>query len=131
MTAIDCLQSIQDSIETAVSLKIFSSKKTASYAHIFESKLFSFPLAKADELENFNPARLSENPYPKDDRPRGQKDLDSVNYHRKQIKKGLPVEPIWLIKKNEKLILLDGVHRIVAFYLENKRSIPAYLIQSS
>lgn len=40
------------------------------------------PMSKCLELNNFNPARLSNEPYPEHNRPRGQKDLDSVLYHR-------------------------------------------------
>ena len=33
------------------------------------------------------------------------------------------IAPIWMIQKNNKYILLDGAHRIVASYIEN---IPMY-----
>lgn len=36
--------------------------------------------------------------------------------------------PIWMIQKDKKYILLDGVHRIVASYIENKDNIDAYII---
>jgi ParB-like chromosome segregation protein Spo0J len=83
---------------------------------------------KIDTLENFNTARLSKNPYPVEDRPRGQKDLDSVLFHRRMIRKNGHSDPIWIIHKKGKYILLDGAHRIVASYLENKRKILCYLI---
>lgn len=129
MSLPNCVQSIKDSIETSVGLKLFSSLKAASYEHIFNSKYVMFSIAKCKDLDNFNPARLdSDEPYPKEDRPRGQKDLDSVVYHRKMIKKDGNAEPIWIFKKNGKYILLDGAHRIVATYLEQKQKIPAYVI---
>jgi ParB-like chromosome segregation protein Spo0J len=79
-------------------------------------------------LDNFDSKRLSKNPYPEEDRPRGQKDLDSVLYHRRMIRKHGHTEPIWIVLKNGKYILLDGAHRIVSTYLENKRTIPSYVI---
>jgi hypothetical protein len=122
------LQHMKDSVETSVSIKVFSSLKTSSYYHIFKSKLFRFPLSKCRELNNFNPARLSNDPYPKDDRPRGQKDLDSVLYHRRMIRHHGQTEPIWIAFKKGEYTLLDGAHRIISTYLENKRTIPTYII---
>ena len=123
------LQDIRDSVETSVSMKIFSSLKVASYNHIFNSEFTMFPLANCRDLENFNPARLSKIPYPEDDRPRGQKDLDSVAHHRRVIRKEGHTEPIWLVLNKGKYTLLDGAHRIVSTYLENKRGIPSYIIR--
>jgi len=75
-----------------------------------------------------NPERLSKNLYPENDRPRGQRDLDSVAHHRRLIRKDGHTEPIWLVLKKGKYTLLNGAHRIVSTYLENKRSIPTYVI---
>ena len=122
------IKSIQDSVATSVDMKLFASLKIASYYHIWHSKLEIFSLSHCDELENFDLVRLSKNPYPKDNRPRGQKDLDSVSYHRRKIRKDGQTAPIWILKKNKKNILLDGAHRIVATYLENKQKIPCYII---
>jgi hypothetical protein len=36
-----------------------------------------------------------------------------------------------MIHKNNKYILLDGAHRIVASYIENIKHINAYIIQNS
>jgi hypothetical protein len=123
------LQDIKDSVETSVSIKLFASLKISSYYHIFNSKLLQFPLIQCKELNNFNPARLSKDPYPEEDRPRGKKDLDSVIHHRRIIRKQGHTEPIWIAFKKGEYILLDGAHRIVAAYLENKRTIPTYLIE--
>ena len=122
------LQDMKDSVETSVSIKLFSSLKISSYYHIFNSQLVQFPLIQCKELNNFNPARLSKDPYPEDDRPRGQRDLDSVLHHRRIIRKQGHTEPIWIALKKGTYILLDGAHRIVATYLENKRTIPTYLV---
>lgn len=122
------LQNMKDSVETSVSIKIFSSLNISSYYHIFKSKLVRFPLSKCRELHNFNPARLSRDPYPKEDRPRGQKDLESVLHHRRIIRQHGHTEPIWIALKKGEYTLLDGAHRIVSTYLENKRTIPTYII---
>jgi hypothetical protein len=122
------LQVMKDSVETSVSIKLFSSLKISSYYHIFKSKLCSFSLSKCRELNNFNPARLSKDPYPKEDRPRGQKDLESVLHHRQIIRQEGRTEPIWIALKKGEYTLLDGAHRIIATYLENKRNIPTYII---
>ena len=124
----ESLKVMKDSVETSVSIKLFSSIETASYYHIFKSKLFQFPLSKCRELNNFNQARLSKDPYPEEDRPRGQTDLKSVLHHRRIIRQHGHTEPIWIALKKGEYTLLDGAHRIVATYLENKRIIPSYII---
>jgi hypothetical protein len=124
----ESIENIKDSVETSVNLKLFSSRKTSSYYHIFNSKIFLFPIANCAELDNFNPARLSNNPYPKENRPRGKKDLESVLYSRKIIQKEGQTEPIWIALKKGNYTLLDGAHRIVATYLEKKETIPAFVI---
>ncbi len=123
------MESLRDSVETSVSIKLFSSLKDASYAHIFQSELIMLPMSQTKQMENFNPKRLSTNPYPEDDRPRGQEDLDSVVYQRKLIRKVGQTGPIWVVLHKKTFTLLDGAHRIVATYLENKRNIPCHLIR--
>lgn len=119
-----------DSVETSVNgLKLFSSIKTASYAHIFKSEFVDFPMSECKKLENIDPIRFSQDPYPENDRPRGNNDLLSVKYHRKIIQKEGHTSPIWIAKKGNRYIKLDGVHRIVAAHLEKKRSIPAYIVK--
>ena len=66
--------------------------------------------------------------YPLNDRPRGNNDISSVKFYQKQIKKRKIITPIWLVLKDKKYILLDGAHRIVASYIENKKNIQAYII---
>jgi hypothetical protein len=128
LISMEFLQDIKDSVETSVTIKLFSSLKVASYHHIFNSKLVMFPLSNCKELNNFNSARLSKDPYPEEDRPRGRRDLESVLHHRRSIRKQGHTEPIWIALKDGEYTLLDGAHRIVATYLENKRTIPTYMI---
>ena len=124
------MDALRDSIRTSVKTKVFSSVKTSSYSHIFESKLVDFQVSKCRNLHNFNPDRLSKDPYPKEDRPRGQDDLDSVLHHRRTIRRDGETEPIWIALKDGEYTLLDGAHRIVATYLENKRTIPAHVVHA-
>jgi hypothetical protein len=77
------IQTIKDSVRTSVTIKLFKTDKESAYAHIFNSTLTTFPISACkDSLDNFNPARLSDDPFPKEDRPRGKADLDSIKYHR-------------------------------------------------
>jgi len=125
------METLRDSIETSVSMKLFKTKEEATMKHIFNSKLISLPLSKCKHLNNFNPERLQSSAikaYPIDNRPRGNRDISSVKYYQKLIKKGLDIQPIFILVKGKNYILLDGVHRIVACYIENKKDIPAYLI---
>ena len=127
----DYIQVLHDSIETSISIKIFKTKDEATMKHIFNSKLISFPLSKCKNLNNFNPERLQSSAvkaYPLHNRPRGDKDISTVKYYQNQIKNKLDIQPIWIIKKNNDYILLDGAHRIVASFIENKKCIPSYLI---
>ena len=122
------VQSLRDSAETSVALNLFSSQKDAAYSHVFNTTYKMLSMSDCKTLENIDPVRFSSDPYPVHDRPRGQKDLDSVNYHRSIIRKNGHTEPIWIAKKGDRYIKLDGVHRIVATNLENKRQIPAYIV---
>ena len=38
------------------------------------------------------------------------------------------INPIWLLYKNNKYVLLDGAHRIIASYIEGVEFIRAYII---
>ena len=127
----DYVQVLHDSISTSVSMKLFKTKEEATMKHIFNSKLIFFSLSKCKNLDNFNPERLQNSAvkaYPLHNRPRGDKDISSVKYYQNLIKNKLEIQPIWIIKKNDSHILLDGAHRIVASYIENKKYIPTYLI---
>lgn len=122
---------IRDAIETGITLGLFGSRKDGSYSCIFNSKLGKIDIKEFKNMENFNPDRLQKSgskAYPIKDRPRGDRDLKSVKYHRMKIQKVGSVEPVWIYKKGRKNILLDGVHRVVASYIEGMRKIPCYII---
>ena len=129
----DYISIINASIGTSLLLKIFNNKEESAYAHIFNSKLVKIPLSTFKDVENFNPDRLQKSAvkaYPLNNRPRGNDDISSVKYYQKQIQQKKEITPIWMIQKNKKYILLDGAHRIVSSYIENKRYINAYVIKN-
>jgi hypothetical protein len=100
--------------------------------HVFHSTLVSFPLSNCKTLENFDINRLQSSAvkaYPLNNRPRGNKDISSVKYYQKLLQCKTDIQPIWIIKKNTDITLLDGAHRIVASYIEHKKNIPAYIIK--
>ena len=128
------IQVLRDSIETSISIKLFKSKEEAAIKHIFYSKFVYFPLSKCKRLNNFNPDRLQScvfKSYPIHNRPRGNKDISSVKYYQRLIIAKKRIQPIWIFNNNNNNnnILLDGAHRIVASYIENKKYIPTYLIK--
>jgi hypothetical protein len=125
---------IRNSIETSVSMKIFKSIKESEFAHIYKSELIKVPLSKFKNVNNFDPIRLQKSAvkaYPLNNRPRGNNDIKSVKYHQKQLQQKKDIQPIWLLQKEGKYILLDGAHRIVASYIEKKSYIYSYLIKLS
>ena len=125
------LDVIKDSIETSIALGIYQTKEESSYAHIFNSQLVKMPISVFDDVENFDSNRLQKSAvkaYPINNRPRKEDDIKSVKYYQTQIKKGIFIQPIWLINQKGKYILLDGAHRIVASYIENEKFINSYVI---
>ena len=123
------IQIMKESVENSVTgLKLFSTEEEASYHHIFKSQFTTISIEHCKQLENINPIRFSAEPYPIINRPRGQRDIDSVKYHREQIIKNGSTTPIWIAKKGERYIKIDGVHRIAATNLENKSEIPCFII---
>jgi hypothetical protein len=127
----DYVSILQDSIDTSVSINIFKNREDSSIAHIFNSKLVKIELSIFKNIDNFDISRLQKSAvkaYPINDRPRGNNDINSVKYYQKQIQRKEEISPIWMIQKNKKYILLDGAHRIVASYIENKKYIYSYVI---
>jgi len=123
------MNTLKDSVETSVALKIFPSKESASRAHIFNTTFTVLDKSLWNDLQNFNPDRLSSTPYK--NKPRGENNMKSVNYHKKQIQKYGYTSPIWVAKKGDIYTLLDGAHRLVATYLADKSKIPAFIVDLS
>lgn len=123
---------VRDSAETSVTMGIYPTLESAIFDHILNSKLQKVSISSfRSKVDNFNPERLQSSAskaYPKSDRPRGERDLKSVKYYQRKLKKGEQITPIWLKKKGGRSILLDGAHRVVACYIEGKRFIWAYVI---
>jgi len=129
----DYINILKDSIGTSISMKIFKNREDSTKAHIYNSKLVKIPLSifKNNNVDNFNSERLQKSAvkaYPLQNRPRSSRDISSVKYYQKQIQQKNEITPIWMIQKNDKYILLDGAHRIVASYIENKNYIKSYVI---
>jgi len=124
------MNDLRDAIETSVQLRLFPSIKRATDALVFGNKFKKLSISQCKHMDNFNPARLSDNPYPKNDRPRGSRDIESVRYHRNRLRTVGETSPIWVYydKVKRQYTLLDGAHRIVATYLEGKRTIPAFVV---
>lgn len=118
------MQNMKDSVSTSVNMKLFKNKQEAHLAHILKSKLVEIPLSifENNRIENFNSDRLKKSAakaYPLDDRPRGNYDISSVEYHQNRINQQNCINPIWLLYKNKEYVLLDGAHRIIASYIED------------
>lgn len=123
------MQALKDSVETSVTIGKFKTLEEASMAHIFNSEFMNFPMSKMKDMENFNSElRLTPTPYP--NRPRGPANMQSVLFHRGQIKRFGHVQPIFVFKNKNEYTLLDGAHRIVATFLERNIRIPAFIISS-
>jgi len=114
---------------TSVALKIFPSEESASRAHIFKTTFTVIDKSFWNDLKNFNPDRLSNAPYK--NKPRGENNMKSVNFHKKQIQQYGQTSPIWVAKDGNTLTLLDGAHRLVATYLAGKLKIPAFIVDLS
>ena len=133
----DYIRILKDSISTSVSINIFNNKDDALIAHLYNSKLVKISLSifNNNNVNNFSSDRLQNTPelaYPIHNRPRGDRDIRSVEYFQKQIKSDIDLlPPIWLVNlnANNKYILLDGSHRIIACYIENIQDIHAYVIR--
>lgn len=117
-------------VGTGILLGIFKTRKSAlGKLKTAKNRKIPLTLFKQGKVDNFNPNRLSSNPYPKSDRPRGKANLASVRHHRRTIRKlGKIDKPVWLYRSNNKYTMLDGVHRVVASYLEHKKTVPARII---
>jgi len=128
----DYISSLQDSIDTSIEIKIFKTREEASIAHIFHSKLVKLHISFFNNVDNFDSNRLQklvEKAYPVNNRPSDEDDVSSVTYYQTQLQQENEIIPIFMINKNNKYILLDGSHRIVASYIEEKEHINAYVIQ--
>jgi hypothetical protein len=109
---------------------LFKNLESACHAFIFKSRFTYFSLSKVHLLENLGPQRLSREPFPSHDRPRGAKDMSSVRHFRAIIRRGDTLPAIWIIKKGRRYILVDGVHRIVAGLQEGVAEVPAYIVKA-
>ena len=117
----------KSAFETALTLDLYKSRKDAksAFEHAF---LGNLPKHKWSKLHNFNAdVRLSNDPFPKHSRQRGNADITSLRWHIKNANS----QPIWIAKNNNgSLILLDGAHRIAAANLRGDKRIKAYIVKT-
>lgn len=73
-------------------------------------------------LNEYFTAKNAEDAYPESDRPRKDKDIDSVNYFLSTTKAVSPITVAIMTDKNGKtrFIKLDGVHRMMAAHILKK-----------
>ena len=123
---------MNDAVETSMSMGFFPSLDRALRAHL-TARQGNVPMRMftRGKVGNISRQRLSRMPYPPHDRPRGTKDMASLRYHRRLIRQGHPVPPVWLLqpRRGKKLVLLDGVHRVAALHLEGVSQVPAYVVE--
>jgi hypothetical protein len=125
----EAMETVKNNFYTAFK-GLFRNFESACYAFIFNSKFTYFSLSKASLLDNLNEQRLTNDPFPAHNRPRGAKDMGSVRHFRALIRRGEEITPIWIVKKGKKYVLIDGVHRIVACLQEGLLEIPAYIVKA-
>jgi hypothetical protein len=68
-------------------------------------------------VENHRATLSAETPndvFPEGQRPRGDADIESVRHH---MSTEYPIDPIMVLQHDDKMYVLDGVHRLVAAYL--------------
>lgn len=89
------------------------------------------------KIENLNYKRLTaktpKTAYPFNQRPRGNRDISSVEWHIEQLRKKNPILPIIIIKTRDShnkqhTILLDGMHRLVASVIAKRKTIPTIVL---
>lgn len=70
-------------------------------------------------------AKTARQAYPKNSRPRGEMDIESVEYFKNTNQAVSPIV-FW---KDKKLTLLDGMHRLTAVALRKDKSFSALIIK--
>lgn len=105
----DMVENPGDGIETAQSLFGKSIKQTS--CNIVSSSEFD-SMGVLNHRAKLN-ASLNDM-FPEDDRPRGDADISAVNFFTTTRE---PIDPIMVLNHNDKLYVLDGVHRLIAAYL--------------
>ena len=87
------------------------------------------PTMENSRLNRYKLAKSAKEAYPAEDRPRGQKDLDSVNYHLMTHQAISPIIVLSLtdINGNKRVIKLDGMHRLMAALIKQSAIRICYL----
>lgn len=85
-------------------MRIFN--KEAKYKMKTVKEVSKYTNVATDRLK----AKTPETAYPEDDRPRGDKDIDSIKYHMDTD----IIEPLIVLDMGTEKIMIDGMHRLVA-----------------
>jgi len=128
------LKTIASSIRQNIEFNFFKNKYDACNAYVFNcKKKYINYMQWISKMHSFKKNRLKNTPeeaYPINDRPRGIKDIDSVNYWIQMIKNNNYIPPIIILNINNETHLVDGYHRLIATYILNKNNILAKIISS-
>lgn len=89
--------------------------QTASYSTISIDEFLQIPIEN-HRLRTYKNAQTAEQAYPENDRPRADKDIESVQYFLKDCHQVSPITVALITDKQGKkrYIKLDGVHRLIA-----------------
>lgn len=110
------------------SVDLATFNKLVTEAQVKSMKISDLIKAPPDNMSIFRlKANTPEEAYPLFDRPRGQEDISSIKWF--MTTKTL-ISPIVFIKVKNKLILLDGMHRLVASKLTGDQSIKAVVLNN-
>lgn len=127
------IELMKSSIEKSVELKLFKNVKDSTYAHVYDYKMEKISISKfkKNNIKYFDSKRLKsksiEEAYPENNRPKGEYNIKSVEFHSDLIKKNVfPL--IWVVCKNKEYYLIHGSHKIVASHLEKLKKIDAYVV---
>lgn len=95
--------------------------KTASYKDMSVEEFLHLNIEN-HRLGKYLLAQSPEEAYPPSDRPRGEKDITSVNYFLALLKPVSPITVACIIDKKgkQRMIKLDGVHRMIAAKIRGK-----------
>ena len=133
MTKKDEYSNMNDAVGSAVFYKFFNNFFEAIEYFVFNKKHTTINFLEwKNKFAYRHCSKNASEAYPSDNRPLKDQDIKSVEYHQSLIRANKNIQPIWIINKsnddNHRYTILDGFHRVVAYQIENKYDIPAYIV---
>jgi hypothetical protein len=124
---------INSAIGSAVFYKFFNNYFEAIECFVFNKKHTTINFLEwKNKFAYRQCSKNASEAYPPENRPRKYKDIKSVEYHQSLIRENKNIQPIWTINKSNdndyNYTILDGFHRLVAYQIEKKYDIPAYIV---